>query len=185
MSVTETVFLRRFPYRNLEVIDHGLPVGIWYAHPQVTGDASGGTVTILILFQPFAGPTNGQFYSLEQLSARINSEAANRAMSVRSVNFGTGLGSGQPGQLNIEHAAFMDVTAVVASGLALSDPRHLRAFNRVFLGRPVQGAAAQFNIAMTNIGAGVSLDVTAMGYVWNPGAINSPTGIRRPVESLW
>lgn len=184
MSVSETVLIRRFPYRSLEIIDHGLPVGIWYSHAEVTGDASGGIVGILILFQPAAGPTNGQFYSLEQLSARIDAEA-NRSMSVRSVNFGTGLGSGQPGQLNIEWTTWTNVTGIAASGLALSDPEQTVGFRKVFLGRPVQGAQAQINIAMTNIGAGVSLDVTAMGYVWNPGAVNSPLGIRRPVETLW
>lgn len=184
MSVIEPGTVQRYLYRSSgDLTDPGLPSGIWFSHLDVTGDASGGFVETQHDFQVTTpGPPVSQFFSLEQFSAVIDTEAANRTLLLTSLNFGTG----NPNIQDIEFSYLISMPAITGTGEAAVEAHQAAAIKRIFMGRPdLRGASANITARMTNIGVGVTLHVTMMGFVWNPGAIMSREGIRRPLGGLW
>jgi len=174
VSVVNNVSTR--PWRGYD--DPGLPVGMWYSQNSVTGDASGGDMTVIFVFKGEAEPVSGRFYSLEQFECQ-HSEATTKGGGVQLTNFET---LGPVGLVNRQWRFTVENNN---NGVAcLNNLIHVPL--PLFMGSaaPVASLAAQLEVNLNNVDL-TSFVVTVQGYIWEPRSIQAEGGLRRPVDSLY
>jgi len=164
------------PWRGYD--DPGLPVGMYFGQGAVTGDASGGDMSVLFQFKGEAEPVSGRFFNIEQFNV-FHSGVILVSGHVQLTNFET---LGPVGLVNRQWRFELQSNAngVAAINQATYIPLPL------FLGSvaPVRDLAAQVAVGIDNVDL-TSLVATIQGYIWEPRSIQAEGGLRRPVDSLY
>jgi len=178
MSVIAEIPVSRRIWRGSD--NPGLPVGLWIAQQVILGDASGGDQTIEIIMSREGGRTGGFYYNLEQLEAHMTSEAVDGLdMAIIAINWER---TGSFGLANRQWVAQVFDNNNGASALAYDRlPRF-----PIFLGATsvVPAISTSLNIETDNQD-GVTLVVTAQGYVWEPRSLEAQGGLSRPPWSIY
>jgi len=158
--------------------DPGLPSGIWWGDGTRVGDASGGFQRVGLLFQLANDPLSSRLFTVESVMIRINADTDLPA-ALATVNMGN-LVQGRPMTVRLwVHNLVGDGDA--NSGIESGLPRR-----PLWLGAAVEvGQQGELRATVANQGALVSLDFWASGFMWEPGALNSPGGVRRPLENIF
>jgi len=178
MAVTNTVATQSLPFAGYEPVT-GLPQGIWSGSGRVTGDGSGGEAVIHLNFS-FAGQEfRSSYYSLEQLHITDDNSVDIEYM----VDF---LNLGSP--FAIDEAAAPRFLVRVQALTNITDsvsPVQDLLLRPIFLGKQFGASVnVELRARVTNV-SGVVSTVTALGYFWQPGAVNAIGGLKRPANSLW
>lgn len=177
MSVGVGGRIRTLPFRGTS--DPSLPASIWVVDVDTTGDGSGGANQADVIFHE-AGEEDDSFYSLEQfgdqhdvVTALIRLFIVNNQRNygaIASPVTSTIMGEGLTGLLARTAWQGRDKTWLpyfVGTGPAASTGLQL------FL---------RFAVTNTN---GVAYRVHAWGYRWTARAMDTPTGPRRPMGSVF
>lgn len=155
-------------------IDPRYPIGYWQAALVVTGDASGGSLGIDLLFQTANGPArlNSQMYSVERFSIK-SADAVARTMSLEANNMGG------PANEGFSHA--YSVTVNIFSGVA-SKGSAVDMLNILpwFLGsQRTAGQTASLSLVTDNIDT-IAFKLEAEGYRWSARSVLVDGGPQRP-----
>jgi len=176
MSVTFNAPVSRRQWRGYD--DPGLPVGMWFSQGAVTGDVSGGDMTVITTFHFEGDGISGWFYDLEQMNI-FNSDTTTKGGHIIANNFET---LGPVGLVNRQWRFELENNGNDVS--ALNEGTHVPL--PLFLGSvaPVQSLASSLEIGINNIDLS-SLIVTIQGYIWEPRSVQAEGGLRRPADSLY
>lgn len=165
--------------------DIGMPAGMWAAQGVVEGDLSLGTRTLTHAFQVIPTSSNSNFYSLDQIymsDVSLNDEAVIET---------TGLDVLFPKEGPTLSARFWRVAlnSVVGTGPLLSVTSLGGSIvPKIFLGQPSRdpSLSALLIASIANNGADEDGFVCFLqGYFWSPGAMNTPGGLKRPIDGLY
>lgn len=176
MSVAITFRVETRPWRGYD--DPSLPEYQWFGQGLLAGDASGGTITVDLLFKFSGQALNGQLWNVEQLAVS-SGEGTLTGCSLITLNLDF--------LTNVRAAALrawtLPLTQAITNGDAQTPPDVLP--KPLFLGQ-ANGAAlvAGLRFVVDNAAAG-QLNVSASGYVWGPRSVMAPGGIQRPVGALF
>jgi len=174
MSVSLDAPVRRREWGGVE--DRRLPIGMWESQGVITGDATGGSAAVNLVFQPAAAPTlDGNLYSLEQLAIQV-SEANARTARVATGNMGN-LGGA------LTYA--VDLQPVGGVGVAAMLGRDMDVFRGLFLGSAIlTGSRVLLGVTLINTDT-VLLIVQAEGYIWGSRSRSVLGGPQRPPAGLY
>jgi len=174
VAVSDAISIR--PWRGYD--DPGLPVGMWYAQNAVTGDGSGGDMTVIFEFKGEAEPVSGRFFNIEQMEAH-HSGLVTKVCAVQATNWET---IGPVGLVNRQWRFEVENNSnnVSAINNQIYFPLPL------FLGSvaPIASLAAQIEVSTDNVTV-TSFVVTIQGYIWEPRSVQAEGGLRRPIDSLY
>ena len=156
----------------------GTPIGYWFAALVLTGNASGGTLSIDLLFQSaLTGFLNSQMYSVERLAVRTN-DAADRIVSIQAPNMGGPQNLG----FSHEYAVLVSQLTNVASSAIRSESL---TFLPWFLGsQRLPAISASVSIVTENTN-GTEFKLEAEGYRWSPRSVLIDGGPQRPPTGLY
>lgn len=176
MSVLVSSTMRQRLWRGYD--DPSLPVGMWVGQIALTGDATGGTETLLLEFDPQenVNTKSGRFFNLEAFEIQSSS-------------------AGAPGQLLIiNFSQLIDGAAVNRSWTAqsLSNeagdsalPLESQLKRPIFLGTPLlAGTTASIRWIQNNADT-ETVVMYAEGYIWEGRSVMAEGGLQRPVQSLY
>jgi len=179
MTIGVSARARHMPFRGPD--DVSMPSGMWVADVEVTGDASGGEMVLNVILTESA-QADESFYSLEQFAYQTDQDSGllstfsafnmrNYAdpASPRSMTYNTGPGiNGEAGR----HGPL---------------PRDTGGLTPLFLGQgPGVNVAAQLFIGLTTTNTlAVAFRTHLWGYRWGGQAMDTPTGPRRPLGSVF
>ena len=174
VSVINGISIR--PWRGYD--DPGLPVGMYFAQNAVTGDASGGDMSVIFQFKGEAEPVSGRFFNLEQFNV-FHSDITEQAGALTAVNWET---IGPVGLVNRQWRFELQNNSNGVS--AINNEIYIPL--PIFFGSvaPVAELAAQIILSVDNINL-TSLVATIQGYIWESRSIQAAGGLRRPVDSLY
>jgi len=154
--------------------DRRLPIGQWRAAGAVFGNATGGSVTITILFQPSTASARlSNLYSLEQLSmSRAESVTSNAGLRAQNLE-------------DASHGLAYALTLGPIAGTSLAATVLTEKELPLFLG----GAAASgVDVGLELVSAntnGVLVTVIAEGYYWGARSRSVLGGPRRPEGAVY
>ena len=174
VAVSDAISIR--PWRGYD--DPGLPVGMYFAQNAVTGDGTGGNMTVIFEFKGESEPVSGRFFNLEQMEAHRSGGTA-VAGGLQATNFET---LGPVGLVNRNWLMRIEDNSNGVSPISEENYLHLP----IFIGSaaPVASLAAQLEVSIANVDL-TSFVVTIQGYIWEPRSIQAEGGLRRPVDSLY
>lgn len=175
MTVTVNVRARFQPFRGSD--DPSLPTGYWHASPRVTGDASGGSqiaqVSLVRIDQ-----ADDSLWSLEALSA-FYTRTTGQSAHIRVPNADNPNVPGQP------HSLAFTTNLVQGANLGMIEGRDL-AFLPLYIGKRAFPLAAALFLEFETFNINTeTLDVTMYGYQWSARSLDTPTGPRRPLGSVF
>lgn len=178
MSVTADALVvwRPWAYNRF---DPGLPSGIWFSQAAVAGDASGGFAEIVIELQAISSSVSGRLYSIEKSQPSINGASADQFF--RGVSFGMDpLASLGP----IQKVWIQEINDVGVAGNpnAASIARDIDV--DIFLGAQILATSQARLNGQFNNANGDTFAWFATGYIWDPGAVNAPLGLRKPLGGV-
>jgi len=155
--------------------DPRLPIASWFRQFSILGDAGGGFMRIIFVFQEAAAPTlDGSMYSLEQLTGILAGVATDDLLVQTN-----GLGDSSGAQSWI--VALLNHASTVTAPVIGRDS----AFRGAFLGSVLaQGIEASLRFSTANINGGI-LNVTAEGYVWGSRSRSVLGGPKKPLGGLY
>jgi len=171
MAVAEDVVVEARRYSGW--VDPRFPIGYWMAALTVTGDGTGGSLSVGLVFQG-AVPAflNSQMYSVERFAIRT-SDSTSRIVRVTATNMG-----GPSGQTGLEHQYTVDVDGQAILGGAVRTES--LAFLPWFLGSQRNaGTTASLSLIATNT-SGVNFQFEAEGYRWSARSVLVDGGPQRP-----
>lgn len=172
VSVGASQFARHLPFDGSS--DPSLPTGIWQADVEVTGDASGGTISADVLLQG-SGEPEDTFYSLEQWLDQHDT-AGGTTRVLRFLNQHNYRDPATP--ISSSHQGAGAGGSGTATGWQGRDiyPQ------RYFVGRaaPPSVAVQLFIRFETTNTLNIAYRIHAWGYKWSGRAIATPMGPRRP-----
>ncbi len=177
MTITAFASIQTRLWRGYD--DPGLPVGMWLAHGQVVGDASGGEQQVGFDFQAEDAPVSSRFWNIEQIDSHKNSTITLAAF-ISSLNFDR---DGAASTITRRDWLFTYVNNL--RSVAAIDYVQLPKMP-IFLGNSTfeEGIASQVFIGTANV-LNVVLVVTIQGYIWEARSILSQGGLRRPLDTLY
>jgi len=179
VSIFERTTITRRPYGAF--LDATLPVGIWLSRGEVTGDTSGGTQDIEILFSSTAQLRTQEIFSLEQLSVFLTS-GASQVASIRTVNLDPDIPL--PGEVNAQQQWSISLVVTGGGAVVLSGADHV-GVRGLFLGRQdAPNGNTGLTIQVGNVN-GIILAVRAQGYLWGPRSVSTNQGPRRPESGVY
>jgi len=161
-------------------IDPRYPIGYWQAALSVTGDVTGGTLGIDLVFQPAVGPNflNSQMYSVERFSISSGGLGSATVVRLRATNMG---GPSNLGFQN-EYAITLELLGASLGNAGLT--RDL-AFLPWFLGsQRSPGTTAALSLATGNVDD-VAFRLEAEGYRWSARSVLVDGGPQRPPTGLY
>jgi len=175
VTVSTEVAIQRHIYRGYD--DPGLPVGRWFAWVRGTGDVSGGSNRLVVIFHQEGRNIPSLFYNLEYLEL-VNSVNSSDAVGVFISNLVPLIeGSSLARQLTVSLAANDNDNAAMRPIDLLPRP--------IPLGQPtLPDVEAHLAFATDNVD-GETLDVYCEGYVWTGRASEAPGGQRRPPDAYY
>ncbi len=176
MSVAITA---RIDYRSGSAFaDPGLPAGVWWGDAAIEGDASAGFASVQLLFQLSTVPFSARMFTLEAMGVTINAAVAT-VCRINTTNMGI-LVVGRP------MTARPWIHAMLSDGITNSALPTGLPTRPVWLGPPSDRTlTSDLRADVPNPGAGVTLRFFASGFMWEPGALNAPGGVRRPLENIF
>jgi len=152
-----------------------LPTGSWYAQGSVTGNATGGGMSVLFNFA-FVGERNANLYSLEKMQGSISAAAPATAM-VAVENMGEEMDITDSFQSY--GVLFTDNGSSVTPRLSL-DGRSL-AFLPLFMGaKQALAVTGRIRVEAENTDS-VTLAIRLEGYLWSARSVLADGGPQRPV----
>lgn len=174
VSVTNVVVPR--PWRGYD--DPGLPVGMYFAQNAVTGDMTGGDMSVFFVFKAAGSPVSGRFFNIEQINV-FHSDTTAKACHVVATNWES---VSPAGLVNRQWKLQLSTNANNVS--AMNDQMYLPL--PLFLGQaaPVASLEAQVEVGIDNVTV-TSLIVSIQGYIWEPRSVMAEGGLRRPTDSLY
>ena len=174
MSVTDVVQVqfRRFNGYN----DPRLPEAQWMVHETLTGDASAGSLTIIMQFASAESPLDSRVYSLDQVAV-MSGNTSTAIMHLQTLNMDDILGAAP-----LPRWAFTTVAdGVGTTCMAVQDAK---AFRGIFLGRQrLPGSISRLDLITPNVDT-FTVEVYAMGYAWGPRSVLADGGPQRPLSGL-
>jgi len=176
MSVIVQEFVQGRRYSGYR--DPRYPLGTWFAAGTVTGDGTGGTASVDLVFSPATAPTlNSNLYSIEQLSIR-DTENVSTTYRVTATNF---VG---PRNQTLLHTYGMTLVGEDGAAFGVLAGADL-AFLPIFIGaQSQQGTTASFT-AIRNNTTGIVTIFEAQGYFWGPRSVLTDGGPQRPPTGLY
>jgi hypothetical protein len=151
-----------------------LPTGTWYSQGSVTGNATGGGMSILFNFA-YIGERNANLYSLEKIQGSVSAAAPATAM-VAVENMGEEFDITDTFQSY--GVLFSDNGSSVTPRMSL-DGRSL-AFLPLFMGaKQTLAATARIRVESANTD-GVALATRLEGYIWSARSVLADGGPQRP-----
>lgn len=176
MSVAITA---RIDYRiGSAFADPGLPSGVWWGESSILGDASGGFANVQLLLQLAGDPLSARMFTVEQIMARINAATATQ-VRIATTNMGN-LVTNRPMTVRAW------VEPMISDGISNSATGLSVPLRPIWLGAATtRGVEGSIRGEIPNPGVGVTLIVWMSGFMWEPGALNSPGGVRRPLENIF
>lgn len=176
MTVSISTHVQQRPWRGYD--DPGLPVGMYIAQNAVTGDASGGDMSVIFEFRGEGSAASGRFFNIEQIECH-HSVSTTKSLAMQAVNWDL---VGPAGLVNREWEAQLANNSNSIAAMTTSRQFPLP----IFLGitAPVPSLAAQVILSIDNVDL-TSLVATIQGYIWEPRSVLSQGGLRRPVDSLY
>ncbi len=148
------------------------PSGYWVGQGAVTGDATGGDMTMQITFNPVTALFNSQYYSLEQMFVNQVSQNSD-IMGMLMANFDRGSA--------LYHLSLVG-TQSAQGNLELGDALNMRG---LFLGQQRSPNSAQsISLTLDNVD-GIVLTAKLEGYVWSARSTSVPGGPQRPPTGLY
>lgn len=177
MSIAASVDVRHLPFRGTS--DPSLPNEVWVADAFVTGDASGGDQAVnTVLTQ--ASDIDESFWSLEQLALQIDRDVALGGV----VKFANQRNYADPASPRTSTVTMAGAGGVQGTTSFLGRDHTLTPY---FMG---QGPAVVTGLQLFIILATANVDTLAMrshlwGYRWGAGCMDTPTGPRRPLGSVF
>jgi len=156
-----------------------MPSGIWQADIESTGDASGGTNNVDVVFSN-SGEEDDSFYSLEQFGDQHDA-ADSLARQLQVANQHNYRSPTTP--ITSVYLASASTGIAAVTGWAARD----FPFLPLFLGTsPPAVAAVQLFIRWSIVNTTtVAYRVHAWGYRWGPRVFDTPTGPRRPLGGIF
>jgi len=183
MADVETEITVKWRGWAYDEVDKGLPSGVWFAQGAIIGDASGGHAEVAILLNAGAAGRSGQLWSIEVSMPTVAADTQDRVFRMNSIN----LDAIGPGQGNPIQKAYTQIMDQVSGGI--DNPRSAVAAENLFPG-VFLGSQSASNSPATLQGQTDNIDTLtfawyASGYVWSPGAVNAPGGLRRPLGGVF
>ncbi len=179
MSVLEESDVLRRPYGSYA--DPALPVGIWVARAQVTGNATGGQAVIQVNFALSTQLRTEEAFSLEQITTATDGAGGRNAMLLTH-NMDRDLSG--VGLANAAQRWSFNQRNLTVGGSAISALEAL-GFRGLFFGRQHEAnTATGFSVIWDNTD-GFTNSVRVQGYVWGPRAVSTPSGPQRPLQGLY
>ena len=160
--------------------DPRYPIGFWQAALVLTGDASGGTLSIELIFQTANGPErlNSQMYSVERFSATTTDDATKEAR-IAALNMG---GPANVGFSNAYNIRLQNHSIAGAGSSVNGDELVLCPW---FLGsQRLPGIVANLSLALPNINSEIN-KFEAEGYRWSARSVLVDGGPQRPPTGLY
>jgi len=154
-------------------IDPRYPIGYWQAGLDVTGDATGGRLSIDLLFQP-AAPAflNSQMYSVERISLTAD-DGTNRIAKLFAVNMGG------PANLGFEHQYAIFLEPMTGLGESALVPVTMNLLPWFLGSQRTAGISASLSYQGVNSN-GVLFRFEAEGYRWGARSVLIDGGPQRP-----
>jgi len=155
-------------------LDPRYPIGYWQAALTVTGDATGGALSIDLVFQgAVSGVLNSQMYSVERF-AIFSEENANRIVGLQAVNMGGPDNEGFTGMYAIQMLSIQDVGSFGAANArdTVIVPWFLGSQRRANL-------TASLSLTTQNIDT-IPFKLEAEGYRWSARSVLVDGGPQRP-----
>jgi len=154
----------------------GMPIGVWAAQANLTGDATGGELVLEFLFNPATAPTDSKLYSAEWITLRDAPSASGREVEVNTVNMDDVFGAWNQG---------FQLLLVPSAGLQ----KRIRPIDQIpskwFLGHQrFAGIATTLSFRKTNVDM-ETLTVGGQGYIWTPRSLLVEGGLQRPTNAMW
>jgi len=154
-------------------VDPRYPIGYWQAALALTGDASGGSLGIDLVFQLATSPgLNSQLYSVERFGITIGDDS-NRVVRLAAVNMSGPSNEGFSHEYAIDTNTFTNITGVAVRGGELT-------MLPWFLGsQRIAGTTASLSLGTQNKDA-VVFKLEAEGYRWGARSVLVDGGPQRP-----
>jgi len=175
MSVTSTVDIGRRRWNGW--LDPAFPIAYWAVQEAVTGDASGGVITVNFRFSLGGGPHSTLMYSLEQFFVRDTSGVIIQ-YALRTINL-----DDMPGGTSIWETSFESMAN--DNNDAAIQPRDLLGLRKIFLGRTSDPTAASSLTLNLYNGNGNVCSTSAQGYIWDGRSVLANGGPQRPPSGLY
>jgi len=158
--------------------DPRFPIGYWQAALALTGDATGGSLVIDLLFQTaLAGFLNSQMYSLERFSIH-STEGSQRTVRIGTVNMGG------PSTQPFSHRYGVALLLISDEGI-LALEGESAVLTPMFLGSPQNaGISASLSVFTQNVNT-ITVTFEAEGYRWSPRSVLVDGGPQRPPTGLY
>ena len=174
MSIIEVTDIASRKFSGYEEPQY--PSGMWVAHAIVTGNATGGDMTVQINIIPAASFRDSQYYSLEQFMATIDVAASQNGRLLMS---NLDLGGSVSGQL------YTLPLLLNSSGGASLRPSDIQSWLPLFLGQQSSfNSATSLSFSLDNDDGQIVM-VQAQGYIWGPRSTAVPGGPQRPPTGLY
>lgn len=146
------------------------PTGFWIAGGTATGDAGGGSLTVILEFNLVNAKRISEHFSLERLAIN-DAESVNRSVGLSLTNFDV-VGTA------VKAWRFEQVSAT--GGKLVID----NSSPRIFMGsQRVANLPVEIVIVKTN--APFTWNVVAEGYVWGARSLSAEGGFGRPADGLY
>jgi len=159
-------------------VDPRYPIGYWQAALTVTGDATGGSVGVDLVFQG-AVPAflNSQMYSVERLSVLLGADTS-RNLRISAINMG---GPDNQGFIHQYTVLILNQDSVVGSAIRGDQ----LTFLPWFLGsQRARGITTSLSLVSANVDT-VAVTFEAEGYRWSPRSVLVDGGPQRPPTGLY
>ncbi len=182
MSVAFNTQIERLPWGGSPLPAE--PASIWRGNASLPSDASGGTNTITFRLSLVGAPISGFVYSLEQVSIRVDSSAADiPALIVANLGW-------IPAELGgaAQFDARWHITLLHDAGVLIASmtPEQTDGMRGTLLGGPIPQATLDGRVRVTIPNTDTeTVNVFVMGYVWEQLAVSRQGGPKRPANGLF
>lgn len=176
MTITAEGIVQIYEFAGYQ--DPSLPIGAWAGVRGVTGDASGGSRILDLVFAAATQPRASTMFSLEQLSV-FDEEETEKGCLIQTINLGI-----------IGDIAFDQIFNVLmrtgpTTGQSSAGSGADGANLPLFLGRQQGRSVGTFLRASVINSLNNDFIFNAQGYMWGARSINAPGGPRRPIGGLF
>lgn len=172
MAVTADIRIERLPWAGYD--DPSLPEAAWVTQGGVSGDVTGGTMQLRVVFLEASSRQSARMFNLEQFHIHLGT---NVTLQGQTLTENMGHLTAQRGLTTVGWG----FTVTARASLSEAPIDHLS--KAIWLGAPnLIGGRSSLAFAVANTD-GSSINLSAYGYVWGPRSVLAPGGPQRPVNS--
>ena len=160
-------------------LDPRYPIGFWQAALIVTGDATGGLVSVELVFQTADGPErlNSQMYSVERIGV-TTSTGGDRDARIGALNMGG------PSNLGFSHSYAVFLQSLSGGQGTALDARFLTLIPWFLGSQRLPGIVANLSVSLANFDTEL-VKFEAEGYRWDARSVLVDGGPQRPPTGLY